>query len=109
MDAVVSNRAIHNHPVDTAEIKTQKFSSWLKTKAPETAHPLPTLYSQVVLQIVTDPNPDYAILADYLDGISAHIQTSELAHFFFCTLYYPFYAHTWEVATQPFLTIFRHF
>jgi len=56
-DAVVSNRAMHNHPVDTAEIKAHKIRSRLKTKAQETAQHLPH-YSQEVLQIVTDPNPD---------------------------------------------------
>ena len=50
--------ATHNHPVDTAEIKAHKIKSRLKTKAQETAQPLPALYSQEVSQIVTDPNPD---------------------------------------------------
>ena len=57
-NVVVSNRAKHNHPVDTAEIKAHKIKSRLKTKAQETAQPLPALYSQEVLQVVTDPNPD---------------------------------------------------
>ena len=57
-DAVLLNKAMHNHPVDTAEIKANKIRSRLKTKAQETAQPLPTLYSWEVSQIVTDPNPD---------------------------------------------------
>ena len=46
-DAVLSNRVMHNHPVDMAEIKAHKIRSRLKTKAQETAQPLPTLYSEV--------------------------------------------------------------
>ena len=41
--AVLSNRAMHNHPIDTAEIKAQEIRSRLKTKVQETAEPLPTL------------------------------------------------------------------
>ena len=57
-DAVLSNRTKHNHPLDMAEIKAHKIKSQLKTKVQETAQPLPKLYSQEVLQIATDPNPD---------------------------------------------------
>ena len=56
-DAVVSNRAKHNHPVDTAEIKAHKIKSQLKTKAQETAQPLPALYSQEVSQAVRSIQP----------------------------------------------------
>ena len=56
-DAVVSNRAKHNHPVDTAEIKAHKIKSRLKTKAQETAQPLPALYSQEVSQVVRSIQP----------------------------------------------------
>ena len=58
---LLSNRAMHNHPIidmHMAEIKAHKIRSRLNTKAQETAQPLPTLYSQEVSQIVTDPNPD---------------------------------------------------
>ena len=41
-----------------AEIKAHKIKSQLKAKVQETAQPLPKLYSQEVLQIATDPNPD---------------------------------------------------
>ena len=49
--------ATHNHPIDMAEIKAHKISSRLKTKAQETAQPLPTQYSQEVSQTVTDVKP----------------------------------------------------
>ena len=56
-DAVVSNRAKHNHPVDMAEIKGHKIKSRLKTKIQETAQPLPALYSQEVYQVVRSIQP----------------------------------------------------
>ena len=46
-DAVFSNRAMHNDSIYMAEIKAHKIRSRLKTKAQETAQPLPTLYSEV--------------------------------------------------------------
>ena len=58
-DAVVTNRAICTITVDTAEIKAHKIRLRLKTKAQETTQAHPTLYSQEVSLIATDPNPDY--------------------------------------------------
>ena len=75
-DAVVSNRAAHNHPVDTAEIKAPKIRS---------ASPNNVLTRSLADCNCMIPTQTMFCLADYLDGISANKPLNS-STFFTCTL-----------------------
>ena len=72
-DEIISQKDMHNHPPDDAEIQAEKIVNSIRAKARDTIRPIPAVYHEEIQAIAT--RPDKEEIAAKLPTL-AHLKSS---------------------------------